>query len=44
MTVHYSDGTARAFEDGDILDSNDAGFEVEGFALAITELFGAPAT
>ena len=43
VTVHYSDGTARAFEDGDILDSNDAGFEVEGFALAITELFGAPA-
>ena len=42
VTVHYADGTARTFEDGDILDSNDAGFEVEGFAMPVTELFGAP--
>ena len=43
ITVHYPDGTVNTFKDGDTLDTNDAGFEVEGFALAITELFGAPA-
>ena len=42
VTVHYSDGATRNFVDGDTLDSNDAGFEVDGFALSVTELFGAP--
>ena len=41
ITVHYHDGTVNTFKDGDTLDTNDAGFEVEGFALPITELFGA---
>ena len=43
VTVHYPDGASRLFGDGATLTSDDAGFEVEGFALAITELFGAPA-
>ncbi len=40
ITVHYPDNNAHTFYDGDTLTSADAGFEIEGFALDVTELFG----
>lgn len=40
VTVHYLHEDPHTFKDGDVLTSHDAGFEVEGFELAVTELFG----
>jgi Uma2 family endonuclease len=39
VTVYRKDGTARIIGPGGMLTSDDAGFSVEGFALAIDELF-----
>jgi Uma2 family endonuclease len=40
VTVHRLDGTAKTFRPGDVLTSDEAGFEVEGFELGVTALFG----
>ena len=39
LTVHRPDGSARVYGAGDILTSDDAGFAVPGFRLALTEIF-----
>ena len=39
VTVYQPDWTARVLNPGDTLTSDDAGFEVEGFALTIDEVF-----
>jgi Uma2 family endonuclease len=39
VTVHRLDGTAKTFRPGDVLTSDDAGFDVEGFELSVAELF-----
>ncbi len=40
IEVHYPGVDPHTFHDGDTLTSADAGFEVEGFALEVTVLFG----
>src|SRR5688572_5819517 len=40
VTVHYPDGTARVFRGSETLTSEEAGFSLPGFALALSELFG----
>jgi Uma2 family endonuclease len=39
LTVHRPDMTARTYVPGEALTSADAGFEVEGFALRVEDLF-----
>ena len=39
VTVHRPDGTARTFHRDDVLRSDDAAFGVEGFQLAVGEIF-----
>jgi Uma2 family endonuclease len=39
VTVHRPDHTARTYLPGEILDSDDAGFPVDGFSLAVADVF-----
>ena len=39
VTVYRPDGTARIFHAGDVLTSEDAAFAVDGFELAVAEIF-----
>jgi Uma2 family endonuclease len=39
VTVHYPDGTSRLIREGEILTSEEAGFQVPGFELRLAELF-----
>ncbi|MFN0146258.1 MAG: Uma2 family endonuclease, partial [Dehalococcoidia bacterium] len=39
VTVYRADGTARIHHESAVLDSDDAGFAVDGFALRVASLF-----
>jgi Uma2 family endonuclease len=39
VTVHRSNGDAHTYREGDVLGSDDAGFQVDGFVLPVDEIF-----
>jgi Uma2 family endonuclease len=39
IAVHYTDGSVRVFHEGEVLSSSEAGFDVDGFQLAVSQVF-----